>query len=197
MAVRFIQYDDALRSRNPHAVWSRSKARLNPEVWPALKPSFQFAPGATIFTIGSCFARNVEDHLRRLGYAIPTLDLVVPETEWGGRRANGILNKFTPPSIAQEIAWTADLLRRGVAAPGAADCEKFAYEFADGSVIDNNLAGFNPVTRERFLERRGQIFQCFRSAFTAACVIITPGMAEAWYDSEREIYIQEVAKFRA
>lgn len=197
MAVRFIQYDDALRSRNPHAVWSRAKARLNPEVWPALKPGFQFEPGATIFTIGSCFARNVEDHLRRLGYVIPTLDLVVPETEWGGRRANGILNKFTPPSIAQEIGWAAELLRRGVEAPDAADCEKFAYPLDDGSVIDNNLAGFRPVARERFLQRRCDVYRIFRSAFTAACVIITPGMAEAWYDRERGIYIQEVPKFRA
>lgn len=54
---------DALKTSlaNPEAHWaSRSEEnRLEPECWPSLRPSFEISPGARIFAVGSCFARNI------------------------------------------------------------------------------------------------------------------------------------------
>ncbi len=58
--------------------WGDALVRLLTEAWPRINPSFQISSGATIFTIGSCFARNIEDHLKLLGYSVPTLDYRAP-----------------------------------------------------------------------------------------------------------------------
>ncbi len=69
--------------RNKYATWKKAKDRLIDEVWPILTPSFQLRPRTKVFTIGSCFARNIEEHLHRLGFRIPMLDFRVPQEEWG------------------------------------------------------------------------------------------------------------------
>ena len=98
--------------RNRYSLWKKARDRLIDEVWPELNPSFRIQPGAKIFTTGSCFARNVEEFLHRLGFRIPTLDLKVPMEEYPAR-PNGILNKYTPAAIFQEIDWTRRIFQRG------------------------------------------------------------------------------------
>lgn len=183
-----LDREEALKSRrNPHAIWSKASERLDPEVTPALNPRFQIETGAKIFTIGSCFARNIEEHVARLGFDIPMLRFTVPNEEWQFRPA-GILNKYTPASIFQEIDWTARVHRAGgtvtpeLCAPFRYDCEK--------GVIDTNIDGFVPVTEERFLQRRKDIYDVFKEVFESDCVIITLGLIEAWYDTENDVFIQ-------
>jgi GSCFA family len=188
-----IDCDVALdRKRNRHSSWKRARERLVNEVWPVINPSFQIHPGAKVFTIGSCFARNVEEHLHRLGFRIPTLDFRVPREEWAARQ-NGILNKYTPAAIFQEIDWAKNVfLQRGNITES--DSAVFLYECTDGSCIDTNLAGFVPVTRERFFQRRSQIYDTFKEAFSAEYIVMTLGLIEAWFDSEKQVYIQQSPK---
>jgi hypothetical protein len=102
---QFLGVDDAfanvMRDRIA-CVWpTRDMGRLEPVYEPALAPRFRLKPGSRIFTIGSCFARNIEEHLAPLGFDIPMLSFGVPEAEWPIRpfaRRAGILNKYTPPS---------------------------------------------------------------------------------------------------
>lgn len=74
-------------------------------ILPELKPRFSLDLGAgkSVFTIGSCFARNIEEELAKLGVTLPTLGFSVPESEWQWPRRNGILNEFNPGTIAQRI----------------------------------------------------------------------------------------------
>lgn len=44
----------------------------------------------------------------------------------------------------------------------------------------------------RFIERRRQFYDLYRSLFSADVVVLTPGVAEAWYDTDRGIYIDHV-----
>ena len=76
------------------------------KLFPFHAPKFplRFTEGHTVFTIGSCFARNIEEALMARDVSIPTLAIDVPKTEWGGR-ANGILNEFNPGSISQRILY--------------------------------------------------------------------------------------------
>lgn len=194
--LRFIPYRQAIEARKQtRSQWDKARDRLIDGCWPEIQPGFSLDRGARIFTIGSCFARNIEEHLARLGFDIPMLRVSVPPVEWRAR-PNGILNKFTPPSIYQEIRWAADVEAAG-GKVSQSNCEIFAYRLSDGRVIDNALAGYEPVSAERFLERRQHIFDVVREVFRSDCVVITPGLIEAWYDSKRQIYIQKAPVDRA
>src|SRR4051812_39255401 len=99
MADGFVRTkaEDAYRAtmRQRAAKWPvRGSARIEPAAMPAIAPSFTLANGASVFTIGSCFARNIEIALRDHGLRIPTLDLQVPPAELmaGSALRTGILN---------------------------------------------------------------------------------------------------------
>lgn len=185
-----IDCDVALSAkRNKVSTWKNARDRLINEVWPIMNPSFLIQPGAKVFTIGSCFARNIEEHLQRLGFKIPMLDFRVPREECAAR-ANGILNKFTPAAICQEIDWAKRIFLKGGVITEA-DSTAFLYECGDGSCIDTDLARFVPVARERFFQRRSQIYDVFKEAFNSAYVVITPGLIEAWFDRDTGVYIDK------
>uniref|UniRef100_B0T687 GSCFA domain protein n=1 Tax=Caulobacter sp. (strain K31) TaxID=366602 RepID=B0T687_CAUSK len=201
MALVHVPAEQALGSKNRFDRWGKAAERLKPECWPHVSTPFALHRGAKVFTIGSCFARNIEERLARVGFDIPMLAFSAPQSEHAGARAAGILNKYTPASIYQEIAWAADIYERD-SVPTRADSEKFLYLLDDGSAIDNNLADHVSVGLDRFFERRVDIYSVFKHAFDAECVVITPGLVEAWWDTERGIYIQdppwprELKKFR-
>ena len=186
-----IDYQTAIdRRRNKLGSWKHARDRMLDEVWPVITPSFELTPGGKIFTIGSCFARNIEEHLQRLGFEIPMLKFRVPAEEWSAR-ANGILNKYTPAAIFQEIDWAKKILvRDGVVRES--DCDVFRFDCDGDFCVDTNLARFNLVSRHRYFERRCQIYQVFKELFNADCVVMTLGLIEAWLDREKGIYIQEV-----
>lgn len=165
-------------------------------MFPALTPSFTVPAGARIFTIGSCFARNIERHIDRLGYDLPVLRFAVPETECNALRPNAILNRYTPPAILQDVLWTDAVARRG-GKVRLADCEPFLFRAGETQWIDLGLAQFRPVSPARFLERRQQIFDIFREMFRAELVVLTLGLIEAWFDRETSQYIQEAPVQRA
>jgi tetratricopeptide (TPR) repeat protein len=186
-----MTFEEAMQHRKSGiGSWYGARERLFDEAWPVVRPTFNLARGATIFTIGSCFARNIEEHVHRLGYRVPTLDFAVPKEEWRGPRPNGILNKYTPPSIYQEIAWVRTIMERDGQVTEE-DCKPHMFPVSGGRCIDLGLCGFLPVTRERFLERRRQMYDVARKVFESDCVVITLGLIEAWFDTETGLYIQE------
>src|SRR5437868_6574871 len=103
----------AISMRNSHAKWPvrHSDNRLEPECWPHLAPTFKFDKTTKMFAIGSCFARNIEGYLSRNGFNVPSAKIVQNSTLAHGASAE-ILNKYTPPSIYQELAWTKQVLDR-------------------------------------------------------------------------------------
>ncbi|MEM1201298.1 MAG: hypothetical protein AAGI06_18500, partial [Pseudomonadota bacterium] len=46
--------------------------RIEPLCKPGFKPNFHLEPGEKIFTIGSCFARNIEKALATRGFDVVT-----------------------------------------------------------------------------------------------------------------------------
>jgi hypothetical protein len=190
-ADRSVPARERLRDKsNANAEWSEAGPRLLPQVWPAIAPSFVVPAGGTIFTIGSCFARNIEEHVARLGFRVPTLSFTVAEAERAGGRDNAMLNKYTPAAIQQEFAWTRRMLDKGGTVE-AADVAELAFTCADGMQIDLQLGGFRPVSPERLVARRQALFDVFRQAFTADCVVVTLGLVETWHDDFTGLCIQQ------
>jgi hypothetical protein len=68
------------------------------------------------------------------------------------------------------------------------DCEKLLYRFPDGKVVDLSLSGSLPIPYARFLERRRELYALYATAFRAECLLMTPGLIEAWYDLEQNCY---------
>src|SRR5215510_6563682 len=92
---------DAVASRktNPVATWGDRNApnRVEPIATPAFKVPFRLEPGERIFTVGSCFARNVETELMKRGFQIPMRELFKrPEF---AKLELTIINNFGTPSI--------------------------------------------------------------------------------------------------
>lgn len=155
--------------------------RLTSFASPSFTPSFSLSPGQRVFTIGSCFARNIEEHLAVAGFEVAPLVFSVPDGEWQGVRANGILNKYTPAVIRSE-------LERAASVDEEAD-RRCLVDSADGRVVDLQLAANVAVTAERGLERRRQVSTLFRRAFDAEVVVITLGQTESWWDAVAEMHL--------
>jgi thioredoxin-like negative regulator of GroEL len=177
------------KAENPRARWSQVAGDFAGDVWPDLRPSFRLRPGQTVFTIGSCFARNIEQHLATLGCRVPMLELNLPPEETGGA-ANGALNRFHPPSFRQTLAWAAAIRDRDgrVTWP---DCEPLAFDLGGERLFDLDIDAAGGVTRARFVQRRQHIYDIVSQAFEAECLMMTPGLIEAWRDRATGLYIHE------
>jgi hypothetical protein len=186
-------YREAIdRSAGPEFKWPRRSQgnRLEPEAWPIVRPKFLLRPGETIFSIGSCFARNMEDYLEVLGFSLPTRAFRVPDEEALHIGGNQILNKYTPAAIHHDIEWAAKIFDRG-GAVNDADIEPLLFDLDGGYCIDMHLAGFYAVQRERAYERRRELAALFQKIFDSDVLLLTFGLIEAWYDCTREIHIQQ------
>ncbi|MDD5044176.1 MAG: GSCFA domain-containing protein [Candidatus Omnitrophica bacterium] len=170
------------------SLWTRAKDRLVPQAWPQYSSSFKIDKGDKIFTIGSCFARNIEEHLITLGFDVPMLAFKAPKNEWP-HRPNGILNKYSPTAIFQELAWCEQIHLKGNEV-SFNDIEKLLYPCDNGYYIDMHIDGFVPVSKERALARRQEIYDVFSHAFSCQVCIITLGLVEVWYDLENSLFIQ-------
>lgn len=149
-------------------------------LFPDLEPSFALTRGATVFTIGSCFARNIEEHLT--GFKLPTLRFVPPRDEWPGR-SNGLLNEYNAGTIAQRI----ERAFAGVSAPPETVVE------VEGGYADLLLARVAVVsTAERTWERRREIDGIYKQLPRADFVFITLGLVEAWVDTELDCYLNRM-----
>ena len=164
---RWSRWSDGRDPGDPESAHARIAAGI---VLPGVSPTFRLAADDVFFCIGSCFARNIEEHLiyrrlRVISRAVPFGDRV--------GRVNGIVNKYAPASILNELRWSLD----GVRFPEDSLIEE------DGAYRDLHLAARAPAKPwDEALERRTQIRHYFGRLREATVVVITLGLVEAWYD---------------
>lgn len=148
---------------------------------PSVQPRFSIRPGETVFTIGSCFAREIEEYLD--GFTVPTQGLQLgPELVDG--RANSILNEYNAGSMAQRIEW----------AVAGRDTTSIAgvTSTLEGGEVDLLLSKGLPVSRDQLMQVRGLIDGVYSALPTADCVILTLGMTEVWRDNETGLYLNRI-----
>lgn len=150
-------------------------------LFPSLEPKFLLDAPAKVFTIGSCFARNIELALADYDIELPATDFAVPKSEWEFR-PNGILNEYNPGTTAQRIT---------SAVKDEDDSEETIVE-TKGGFLDLLLPGGFPVSYERAVERRAEIKEVYRNLISSDLVIVTLGLVEAWYDEEAEMYLNRM-----
>lgn len=168
-----------IKPNNRHPDMEDSVRSHDGLLFPSIKPGFSLTPGSRIFTIGSCFARNIEAVLAK-NYELPTADYAVPKSEWAFA-ANGILNEYNPACISQRLLWAADNTDTSTLPATISGTDK--------ECVDLLLAAGNAVTLERALERRREIDQLYAQVSTSDLLVITLGLNECWYDEDEKCYL--------
>ena len=148
---------------------------------PAFRPSFRLEAGQRIFTIGSCFARNIERNLAARGFEIPMLDFTIDSQQWGGDPL-AVLNTYVPAVIAPQIRWAFGL--------EPFDLTRHGAEVRSGRFVDLQLtSGFRPMPGPVVIARRERINAVYRKLAVSNAVIVTLGLIEAWFDHRSGGYI--------
>lgn len=160
----------------------KDEARFREDLlFPSLRPKFAVETPAKVFTIGSCFARNIELALEGHDIELPTMDFSVPPSEWDFR-PNGILNEYNAGTISQRVL---------SALGGGPDPEETMVDTKDGT-LDLLLPAGHPVTRERAFERRAEIEAVYREMASSDLVILTLGLVEVWFDEQTGMYLNRM-----
>jgi hypothetical protein len=144
------------------------------------RPKFSIAPTDAFFCIGSCFARNVEEHLIYAGRRVLSKRLVFP-VEDGMTRINGCVNKFTTHSITNELEWVTE------------------RPLIDETLFDEGPQGWRdlqlapevrPASLRHAIERRVYLVDDYFSRIRQAqIVILTLGLNEVWRDAQSSRYL--------
>lgn len=185
-----MELDLSIAVRN---AWENKKAGNHPEagdvrlsdgsIYPSFTPRFplDLGPGRAVFTIGSCFARNVEEALQSSGATLPTMGFSVPKSEWFAR-PNGLLNEYTPGTMAQRILYALEgkSFSRATIVP------------TDKGYADTLLPGGEDVTLERAIARRAEIDAVYAFLRASNAVVITLGFVESWFDFEAGVYLNRM-----
>ncbi|MFN2259920.1 MAG: GSCFA domain-containing protein, partial [Parasphingopyxis sp.] len=172
----------ATRKSNPVAHWGdrNLENRVEPVTKPAFDVPFRLEPGEAIFTIGSCFARNIEHELAQRGFKIPMRDLFKTDAFKG--LDTEIVNNFGTPSIYNEIAW-------------AFGEQQFDYdlgfcEVSPGKFVDLQMVpGIRAASLDLVRARREGLFRATREMARCRIVIMTLGLVELWWDEEAQLYL--------
>lgn len=193
MSITRIPGLEAVRIRraNPQARWpARGEEfnRVEPLAAPAFEAPFRLRPGESIFTIGSCFARNIEQELSERGFDVPVLRLLKQEAFAGV--TSFALNNYGVSSIMQELQWAFD--------PAKPFRPEVSFlEVEPGGFVDLHLyAGIGPQPYERVAQRRRAIVECTRQLGQCRVVVITLGLAEVWWDAMGQAYVNETPPSR-
>lgn len=174
-------------TKSPGAQWEAASKRLEEGPVPVLfSPAFRIDRSSNVFCMGSCFARNIEEHLLYRGIPVLSKRFRSPSEE-KAVRPNGAVNKFTTHSMLQELRW----LREPPVDPAALF---IAYE---SGWLDLQMApGVPPATLERALERRAYLSSdYFARIVKADVVILTLGLNEVWRDAANDVWWNAPPRF--
>ncbi len=158
--------------------------RLVTDVFPqiAIKPKFKVDRSDPVFTIGSCFARNIEMFLNRSGVNCLTSKCTIEDRYYeltGIGARNGALNAYTPHSMLDMI----NLINRPDRATAG------ILQVGDDQYFDMMVSGIKQMTRAECEMVRNRILGTYEDLAHARTVIITLGYTESWYDTQDRIYV--------
>jgi hypothetical protein len=179
--------------RNAFKSWNRSTSSKELSSFPsdasrrifddfaALVPTYtgpKLHADSAVFTMGSCFAREIEAALVTKGGNVISVDNSIDRDEFKdptGKVRNGFFHRFTPPAMSQEFQACFDEL------PGWSN-RTLIFPLDDDRFIDLNywqVAGADESGRANDT-RRAVAKSLVCRAVDADIIILTLGLTEAW-----------------
>lgn len=142
-------------------------------------PKFKLPVSGKYFTIGSCFARNVENSLRTAGIDVLSTVEKLPGDffEIGGEARSGFQNVYTPGSILEAVR-LATTRSPYNAIVGTSD-----------KSIDLLTSGLKPMDLEAVKKIRDSLVSMYQRLPEADALILTLGYNESWYHIPSASYI--------
>ena len=151
-------------------------------------PKFKLSPEWPIFTMGSCFAREIEKYLPRLGaelvfekHGLPAelYETWNPETQTGGgvtagKLSRGAFNKYSVHSMSHEI--------RRVLLDEKYDNDGL-IELGECQWFDPHASGLRLASFDKAMNSRRVIQAAVAEIRRAKVVFLTMGLTETWLDT--------------
>ncbi len=187
MPIQIVSSEHAfVTGKDKATMWPKTPEerarRLNPMCLPRINPSFSISKEDTIFTIGSCFARNIERQLIVEGFNVAARHFPSLCDETGVKIPSEAMNKFVAGSILNEIRWALD--------PATSFDERSIVPVRENRYIDTQLAvSLLPAPLELVRAVRHAVSKYMSYLRDAKIIIMTLGLAEGWYDKETKLYM--------
>lgn len=157
----------------------------NGNLLPKISTKFKIERNENIFTIGSCFAREIENILSNLGPTLPIKEFSLPANEFI-HPAPHLLNEYNTGTILQRIESIYGNFKY---------TSSMGIEESNNGYIDLFLhINQNPVDYERLLLRRIEIQCLYEKIKNSSMIIITLGLVEAWFDNENMCYLNKAPR---
>jgi hypothetical protein len=190
MPLRRIPGPEAVATRkaNSFAWWGTrsTENRVEPITRPEFYPGFTLEPGENIFTIGSCFARHVEDELMKRNFQIPVRALM--SDPLFADLPVDVLNNYGTPSIYNELSWAYDS-----ACPFVP--EQHLVEVKPGKFVDLHFPPvIAPDSWQVATGRRKALQKLVRLSADCRVIVITLGLSEVWYDTVSGYYLNDTVR---
>jgi GSCFA family len=173
--------------RNRLGRWpSRTQAeRLLPLAAPDPGELFELRGDEKVFCIGSCFAREIETTMARLGFDVLSMRADLPPSANRRQEDRRLFNKYTVGAILNELRWALapdqhpyrhdDVL---IAVPGD-------LRWSDHQLRAEELAEPRPEAEAL----RSAVNRFFARVREAELVVLTLGLSEAWFDNHSGLYL--------
>jgi GSCFA family len=147
-----------------------------------VRPKFKLSRDSKFFTIGSCFARNIEFQLEKMQVDVITTKYTIPGdlyelTGLGAR--NGALNAYTPSSMLELININAR--------PDKTNCG--VIQTGPDEWCDMLVTGIRPVNVEELGLVRNRVLSAYEEMTTADVVVVTLGFTESWFDNQDGMFV--------
>ena len=155
-------------------------------------PKFKIKEEEAVFTIGSCFAREIEDNLIKKSFNVLTRkprfeNLYLFNSVAPNLRRTAFLNRFNTGSMLEEIRFLLELENSSLSK------EKLLYKVDKRSWVDLHYSPvFKTLSLQEGLARRKIIQEELSCLKTAGLIIITLGLIEAWKDLSVNAYLNVV-----
>jgi hypothetical protein len=186
----------AVSSQNPARAWMgdgtlAAQSRFNDGEMFAVqhRPKFLLKRDVPIYTVGSCFAREVENVLTTIGVPLALDGHGVPAEafqSWDetagtgggvkrGQLSRGALNKYDVHAMSHDIRRA--LLEEAYPQEGL-------IEIAPGRWFDPHSSGLRPAPFDEAMTNRRRIAAAVARIRAAEVTFMTLGLTESWFDQE-------------
>ena len=144
------------------------------------EPKFKIEKGEKVYTIGSCFARNIEVLLSNHGFNLPVFSEQIDQSIYNSKPyfPHTALNKYNPHSMALEI-----LRALGEFQPD----NEGLLSFGEDKWYDPQMS-FTKLSAESLVkDTRLKLNNIIEQLKSSNVLILTLGLTETWFDSRTGI----------